>query len=136
MVLEIAADGPGVEGISIRLAGDSSNAKVCLPKNTVLQIILSRFLNVIGDPEMDSNFSDVGVSPLRNITLLDQLQQLEKLGRGHEPWKALRVRAEENRAEVNFELVSGPPSAKRETGPTLAGFATSGRRSFEIREMC
>jgi hypothetical protein len=31
MVLEIAADGPGVEGASIKLAGDSSNAKVFLP---------------------------------------------------------------------------------------------------------
>jgi len=37
--------------------------------------------------------------------VLDQLQQLEKLGLGHQPWKALRVSVEENRAEVNFELV-------------------------------
>ena len=37
--------------------------------------------------------------------VLAQLQQLEKLGLGHQPWKALRVIAEENRAEVNFELV-------------------------------
>jgi hypothetical protein len=34
----------------------------------------------------------------------DQLQQLEKLGLGNQPWKALRV-MEEDRAEVNFELI-------------------------------
>jgi hypothetical protein len=53
---------------------------------------------------MDSNCSDVGVGLSRNITLLDQLQQLEKLGLGHQPWNALRVIVEENRAEVSFEL--------------------------------
>jgi hypothetical protein len=37
--------------------------------------------------------------------VLGQLQQLEKLGFGHQQWKALRVIAEENRAEVNFELI-------------------------------
>ena len=37
--------------------------------------------------------------------VLGQLQILEKLGLGHQPWNALRVIAEENRAEVNFELV-------------------------------
>jgi hypothetical protein len=37
--------------------------------------------------------------------VLGQLHQLEKLGLGHHPWKALRVSVEENRAEVNFELV-------------------------------
>jgi hypothetical protein len=37
--------------------------------------------------------------------VLGQLQQLEKLGLGHQPWKALRVIVEENRAEGNFELV-------------------------------
>src|SRR5216684_4525680 len=37
--------------------------------------------------------------------VLYQLQQLEKLGLGRQPWKALRVIVEENRAEVNFELV-------------------------------
>jgi hypothetical protein len=37
--------------------------------------------------------------------VLGQLQQLEKLGQGHQPWEALRVTVEENRAEVNFELV-------------------------------
>ena len=35
--------------------------------------------------------------------VLYQLQQLENLGLG--PWKALRVIVEENRAEINFELV-------------------------------
>ena len=34
---------------------ESSNPKIWLPKSSVLQIILSRFLNVSGDPEMDSN---------------------------------------------------------------------------------
>ena len=33
------------------------------------------------------------------------MRQLEKLGLGHQPWKGLRVTAEENRAEINFELV-------------------------------
>jgi hypothetical protein len=33
------------------------------------------------------------------------LRQLEKLGLGHQPWKALLVIVEENRAEVNFELI-------------------------------
>jgi hypothetical protein len=37
--------------------------------------------------------------------VLGQLQQLETLGLGQQPWKALRVMVEENRAEVNFELV-------------------------------
>jgi hypothetical protein len=37
--------------------------------------------------------------------VLGQMQLLEKLGLGHQPWNALRVIAEENRAEVNFELV-------------------------------
>jgi hypothetical protein len=37
--------------------------------------------------------------------VLEQLQQLEELGLGHQPWEALRVIVEENRAEVNFELV-------------------------------
>jgi hypothetical protein len=37
--------------------------------------------------------------------VLGQLQQLGKLGLGHQPWKALLVMVEENRAEVNFELV-------------------------------
>jgi hypothetical protein len=32
-------------------------------------------------------------------------QHLEKLGQGHQPWKAFRVIVEENRAEVNFKLV-------------------------------
>ena len=32
------------------------------------------------------------------------MQQLENLGLG--PWKALRVIVEENRAEINFELVA------------------------------
>jgi hypothetical protein len=31
---------------------------------------------------------------------------LENLGLGHQPWKALRVIVEENRAEINFELVA------------------------------
>ena len=44
--------------------------------------------------------------------------------------------AEENRAGVNFELVERLAGAKRGTRPTLAGFLTSGRRSFEIRRMC
>ena len=37
--------------------------------------------------------------------VLGQLQELEKLGLGRQPWKALQVIVEENRAEVNFELV-------------------------------
>jgi hypothetical protein len=37
--------------------------------------------------------------------VLGQLQQMEKLGLGHQPWNALRVMVEENRAEVNYELV-------------------------------
>src|SRR5260370_28989481 len=37
--------------------------------------------------------------------VLGQLRLLEKLGLGNQPWKALRVTVEENRAEVNFELV-------------------------------
>jgi hypothetical protein len=37
--------------------------------------------------------------------VLGQLQQLEKLGLGPQPWNALRVIVEENRAEVNFDLV-------------------------------
>ena len=37
--------------------------------------------------------------------VLGQLQQLEKLGLGNQPWNALRVTMEENRAEVNFELI-------------------------------
>ena len=37
--------------------------------------------------------------------VLGQLQMLEKLGLGNQPWKALRVIVEENRTEVNFELV-------------------------------
>jgi hypothetical protein len=37
--------------------------------------------------------------------VLGQLQQLQKLGLGHQPWKALREIVEENRAEVNSELV-------------------------------
>jgi hypothetical protein len=37
--------------------------------------------------------------------VLGQLQQLEEFGLEYQPWKALRVIAEENRAEVNFELV-------------------------------
>jgi hypothetical protein len=44
---------------------------------------------------------------------LGQLQQLEKLGLGHQRWKALRVAVEETRAEVNFELSSHSRSAKR-----------------------
>ena len=34
--------------------------------------------------------------------VLGQLQQLEKLGLGHQRWNDLRVMVEENRAEVNF----------------------------------
>jgi len=37
--------------------------------------------------------------------VLAQLQQLEKLGLEHQPWKPLRMTVGENRAEVNFELV-------------------------------
>ena len=37
--------------------------------------------------------------------MLAQLQQLEKLGLGHQPWKPLRMTVGENRAEVNFEPV-------------------------------
>jgi len=66
--------------------------------------------------------------------VLGQLQQLEKLGLGRQPWNDLRMIVEENRAEVNFELVERP-SAKRGTGPILVGYATSERRSFEIRTM-
>ena len=36
--------------------------------------------------------------------VLHQLQELEKLGLGR-PWQALQTIVEENRAEVNFELV-------------------------------
>jgi hypothetical protein len=52
--------------------------------------------------------------------VLGELQQLEKLGLGHQPWSALSVIAEENRAEVNFEWSSGSPRAKSGTGPTWA----------------
>jgi hypothetical protein len=58
---------------------------------------------------------------------------VEKLGLRRQPWKALRMIAEENRAEVNFEWSRGSRRANRVIGSTLAGFATSGRRSFEIR---
>ena len=37
--------------------------------------------------------------------VLGQLRQLERLGHGHQPWKTLRVIVEENRAEINFEVV-------------------------------
>ena len=37
--------------------------------------------------------------------VLQQLQELEKLGLGRQPWKALQTTVEENRAEINFELV-------------------------------
>jgi len=37
--------------------------------------------------------------------ILHQLPQMEKLGLGRQAWKALRVIVEENRAEINFELV-------------------------------
>jgi hypothetical protein len=65
-----------------------------------------------------------------------QLQILEKLGLGNQPWKDFRVIAEENRAEINFGLVERLAEREERTGRTLAGFATSGRRSFEIRYMC
>ena len=42
---------------------------------------------------------------------------------------------EENRPEVNFELVERF-AEREERDPTLAGCASSGRRSFEIRKMC
>jgi hypothetical protein len=55
--------------------------------------------------------------------VLGQLQLLEKLGLEHQPWKALRVIVEENRAEVNFELVER--LAEREerdwTAPVVGG---------------
>lgn len=37
--------------------------------------------------------------------VLGQLQQLEKLSLGRQPWNALRMILAENRVEVNFELV-------------------------------
>jgi hypothetical protein len=67
---------------------------------------------------------------------LDQLHQLEKLGLGHQPWKALRVSVEESRAESASNSLSGSPSAKKGTGNPSAGLATSGRKSFEIHKMC
>ena len=39
---------------------------------------------------------------------------------------------EENRAEVNFELVERLAEREERTGPTLAGFATSGRRVGKV----
>jgi len=60
----------------------------------------------------------------------------EKLGLGHQWWNDLRVTVEENRAEINLELVERLAEREEGTGPILAGFATSGRRSFGIRKMC
>jgi hypothetical protein len=58
--------------------------------------------------------------------VLGQLQLLEELGLGHHPWNALRVMVEENRTEVNFELVERPAERNRGTGPILVGSASSG----------
>jgi hypothetical protein len=47
------------------------------------------------------------------------------------------VIVEENRAEVNFELVERlAEREQRGTGPILAGCVTIMRRSFEIRKLC
>ena len=65
--------------------------------------------------------------------MLGQLQHLEKLGPGHQRWKALRVIVEESRTAVNFELVERLGEREQSgTGPPLAGCTTSRRRSFEI----
>ena len=55
--------------------------------------------------------------------VLGQLQQLEKLNMGHQPWKAPRATVEENRAEVNFELGRATRGARRE-GLDLLGPGT------------
>jgi hypothetical protein len=41
----------------------------------------------------------------------------------------------EARAEVNFELAARLAEREERIGPALAGFATSRKRSFEIREL-
>jgi hypothetical protein len=73
----------------------------------------------------ESKGDSVGKLPLYEILytlnqgfeqVLAQLRLLEKLGLGHQ-WKALRVSVEENRAEVNFELVE--QVAEREEGLDL-----------------
>ena len=43
--------------------------------------------------------------------------------------------AEENRAEVKFELVERLAEREERDWTYAAGFATSGRRSLEIRKM-
>jgi len=106
------------------------------PKTRFCKLFSQHSLMLSGTPRWIRTAANVGVGPSRNINLLDQLQQLEKLGRGHQPWKALRVTVEEIRAEVTSNWSSGSPSAKIGTGLILVGFATSRRRSFEIRNMC
>ncbi len=68
--------------------------------------------------------------------VLQQLQEMEKLGLGRQHWKALQTIVEENRAEINFELVERLQSANRGTERTLDGCGASGRRSLQIRKMC
>jgi hypothetical protein len=43
--------------------------------------------------------------------VLGQLQQLEKLGLGHQPWKALRVIAEENASKSTSNWSGGSRNA-------------------------
>jgi hypothetical protein len=57
--VDLPRNGPEIRiaRCALRLGGVrvDSNRNGWLPKNTVLQIIFSRFLNVSGEPKMDSN---------------------------------------------------------------------------------
>jgi hypothetical protein len=68
--------------------------------------------------------------------VVGQQSLLEKLGLGHHPWNALRVIAEENRAEVNFELVERLAECEQSDWSDFGRLRHAGRRSFEIRKMC
>ena len=62
--------------------------------------------------------------------VLGQLQQLEKFALGKQPCSPRDRGGEPRRGQLDWS--SGSPSANREAGPTLAGCASSGKRSFEI----
>jgi hypothetical protein len=67
--------------------------------------------------------------------VLGQLQLLEELGLGHQPWHAFRVIVEENRAEINFELVERLAEREERDWTYFGRLRHERKRSFEIRKI-
>jgi hypothetical protein len=78
-------------------------------------------------------------SSTRSIRALTGAEPVAATGEarlGRQPWKALRVIADENRAEVNSELVERLAESQQRDWTYFGRLRHVRRRSFEIRKMC